>query len=59
MKKYKVFKWDDKNTGFYIRQSIPLGKARRIAKEFAMATVEGENGFFEKYELGEKVEWSA
>lgn len=56
---YKIFLWSSHNTGYYIRQDINLIHARDIAKRFNHAQVEGENGYFEEYENGEKVSWSA
>ena len=57
--KYKIFKFDSRNTGFYVAQDQTLKDARDIAKRLSKtlahkAQVEGENRFFETYENGKK-----
>ena len=61
--KYKVFKFDSRNTGFYVAQDLRLRDARDIATRLSKtnahkAQVEG-NEYFETYEDGVKTEWSA
>ena len=57
--KYKIFKFDSRNTGYYINQDLKLSTARSIAKKFNHARVDGDNGFFEDYENGKMTSWSA
>ena len=59
MKKYDVFKFDSRNTGYIIEQGLTIAMARKVAKRFNHAQVQGDNGYFEDYENGEKVSWSA
>ncbi len=56
---FLVFKFDDRNSGHYIEQDLPISHARTIAKKFDKAQVEGNNGFFELFEQGQLTEWSA
>lgn len=63
MKNYKVFKYDSRNSGFYVGQDLSFSDARDIAKRlsktnFPKSRVEGLNGFFEEYENGEVTSWS-
>lgn len=58
---FKIFKWDSKNTGYYVQDFYqPIKVVRDWAKDFAgdRYTIEGERGWFEKYENGKKTEWS-
>lgn len=60
---YKVFQYDSHNSGRYVSQDLRLNYARAIARGLSVvgakkARVEGESGFFEQYEKGEKTEWS-
>lgn len=64
MAKYKVFKNDSRNSGFYVQQDITLKDARVIAirlskTKYPKSRLEGEKGYFETYENGAKTEWSA
>jgi len=62
---YSVFIWDSRNTGFSVHiGNYPL----RIARDMARATAKAQNtnhytlqdgNWFEEYENGEKVSWSA
>jgi len=57
---YKIFKYDSRNTDFYVAQDLRLKDAREIAirlsrTNFPKARMEGEL-FFELYEKGEKTE---
>ncbi|MBI2056061.1 MAG: hypothetical protein HYT37_01665 [Candidatus Sungbacteria bacterium] len=59
MKKFKVFKFDSRNTGFYVGQDLSLRDARDIAARlsktvFPKAQVEGIEGYFETYENAKK-----
>ena len=59
---YKIFKWDSRNTGFYMKEFISsLKKARAWAKDFGGEhySIEGDNHYFEEYKGGKKVSWSA
>lgn len=59
---FKIFVWDGHNTGHYLQKFYQDVKAvRDYARQFAgnVYTIEGERGWFEKYENGEKTEWSA
>lgn len=56
---FLVFKFDSRNTGYYVEQDLNILTARNIAKKFDKSQVEGNNGFFELYENGQLTEWSA
>ena len=60
---YEIFQYDSRNTGYYPFQHFycSIKEVRDFAKSFAgnKYTIEGEDGFFELYEDGEKTEWSA
>lgn len=63
MNKYKVFKYDSRNTGYYIAQDLGASRAREMAIAFSKmggmkAQIEAP-GYFETYEKGEKTAWSA
>jgi hypothetical protein len=58
---YKIFKWDSRNTGFYVADGLyNIVEIRKIGKLLGEKhyTLEGENGWFEEYKNGEKVSWS-
>lgn len=64
-KKYKVFNYDSRNTGFYCMQDINLKQARELAirlsrkAKYPKARVEEEGAhYFEEYENGEKTSWT-
>jgi hypothetical protein len=59
---YKIFVWDSRNTGLYPFQDFncSVKKIRDWCFDFAGEhyRIEGENGWFEEYQDGEKVSWS-
>ena len=60
-KDFKIFKWDSSNTGFYTAKNpMTISQARHAGKLLGgnHYTIEGQHGFFEEYEGGEKVSWS-
>lgn len=64
MKKYRVFKYDSRNSGWYVAQDLRLKDARDIAKRLSVTNypktrLEGQDEYFtEVYERQEKTEWS-
>lgn len=56
---YSLFVWDSPNTGREILHELSLPIARTRAKQYNHATIQGQQGYFEEYEQGEKVSWSA
>jgi len=63
MDTYQVFKFDSRNTGFYLPERLSLKDARevaiRLSKTLAHKAQVVGKGFFELYEDGLKTEWSA
>lgn len=58
---YKIFRFDSRNTGYYLQDFYqPIKVVRDYAKTWAGEhyRIEGEDGFFEEYEDGEKTSWS-
>jgi hypothetical protein len=59
---YSIFKFEDHNSGLIIKDRIETIKdARKIGEKIGGKhyQVNGENNYFEEYENGEKVSWSA
>lgn len=63
MTKYRVFKYDSHNSGYYVLQDMPLYHSLVTTRELSKigakkARIEGDNGSFELYENNHRTEWS-
>lgn len=58
MKKYKLFQFTSKNTGYYFHETDSLIRAKDLATKWPHIRIDGPDGFFQEYKEGKLTSWS-